>query len=155
MLSQERKIKMASKRVKQSIILSVSVMKGCYRHIQVSVNEDLEALADIILWAFDFDNDHAHAFFMDNKAWSNYDCYYMAEVDEDEMYRHTCDFKLHQLGLTKGKAFKFVFDFGDDWEFNCKVLRIVYEDTKDAELIRAVGEPPEQYPDYDDFEDDE
>ena len=109
----------------------------------------------IILWAFDFDNDHAHAFFMDNKAWSNYDCYYMAEVDEDEMYRHTCDFKLHQLGLTKGKAFKFVFDFGDDWEFNCKVLRIVYEDTKDAELIRAVGEPPEQYPDYDDFEDDE
>ena len=41
------------------------------------------------------------------------------------------------------------------WEFNCKVLRIVYEDTKDAELIRAVGEPPEQYPDYDDFEDDE
>lgn len=96
---------MASKRVKQSIILSVSVMKGCYRHIQVSVNEDLETLADIILWAFDFDNDHAHAFFMDNKAWSNYDCYYMAEVDEDEMYRHTCDFKLHQLGLTKGKAF--------------------------------------------------
>ena len=86
MLSQERKIKMASKRVKQSIILSVSVMKGCYRHIQVSVNEDLETLADIILWAFDFDNDHAHAFFMDNKAWSNYDCYYMAEVDEDEMY---------------------------------------------------------------------
>ena len=83
---------MASKRVKQSIILSVSVMKGCYRHIQVSVNEDLETLADIILWAFDFDNDHAHAFFMDNKAWSNYDCYYMAEVDEDEMYRHTCDF---------------------------------------------------------------
>ena len=53
------------------------------------------------------------------------------------------------------KRFKFVFDFGDDWEFNCKVLRIVYEDTKDAELIRAVGEPPEQYPDYDDFEDDE
>ena len=39
---------MASKRVKQSIILSVSVMKGCYRHIQVSVNEDLETLADII-----------------------------------------------------------------------------------------------------------
>ena len=103
MLSQERKIKMASKRVKQSIILSVSVMKGCYRHIQVSVNEDLETLADIILWAFDFDNDHAHAFFMDNKAWSNYDCYYMAEVDEDEMYRHTCDLSFISLDLQREK----------------------------------------------------
>lgn len=51
---------MASKRVKQSIILSVSVMKGCYRHIQVSVNEDLETLADIILWAFDFDQREKH-----------------------------------------------------------------------------------------------
>lgn len=140
---------MAGKRIKQSIVLSVSVEKGCYRHIRVSVNETLEVLADIILWAFDFENDHAHAFFMDNKPWSHIDCFYMAEVDEDNEFNHTCDFKLHELGLEKGDAFKFVFDFGDDWHFQCKVLRIIDEDCKNPEITKCVGEPPVQYPDYD------
>ena len=58
---------MSTKKVNKSAVLSVSIGKGCYRHIQVSLNESLEELADIILWAFDFCNDHAHAFFMDNK----------------------------------------------------------------------------------------
>lgn len=147
---------MANKKIKQSVVLSVSAEKGCYRHIQVSVNETLETLADIILWAFDFLNDHAHAFFMDNKAWSDTDCYYMAEVDEDEEYRHTCDYKLHQLNLQKSDKFLFIFDFGDDWHFQCKVLRVIDEDTKEAEILRSVGEPPEQYPDFDyDYYDDE
>lgn len=140
---------MAKKRIKQSIVLSVSLKKGCYRHIQFSVNKTLEDLADIILWVFDFDNDHAHAFFMDNKAWSDADCYYMAEVDEDEEYRHTCDVKLYELALQKDDRFLFVFDFGDDWQFQCKVLRLIDEDTKEPEILRSVGESPEQYPDYD------
>jgi len=133
---------------KQSVVLSVSIKKGCYRHIKVSANDTLEELADTILWAFDFDNDHAHAFFMDNRAWSDDDCYYMAEVAEDEDYRCTCDYKLCQIGLQKGDVFKFVFDFGDDWQFQCKVLRIIDECTNEAEIIRIVGEPPMQYPDY-------
>ena len=93
---------------------------------------------------------------MDNKAWSDTDCYYMAEVDEDEEYRHTCDYKLHQLNLQKSDKFLFIFDFGDDWHFQCKVLRVIDEDTKEAEILRSVGEPPEQYPDFDyDYYDDE
>ncbi len=139
---------MATKKEMKSIILSVSVATGCYRHIRVSVNETLEGLADIIIWAFDFDNDHAHAFFMDNKAWSDYDCYYMAEMDEGEEYRHTCDVTLSQLRLQKDNKFKFIFDFGDEWEFQCKVLRIIEEDTAEAEIIKSVGESPEQYPIY-------
>ena len=85
---------------------------------------------------------------MDNKAWSNHDCYYMAEVDEENKYRHTCDVNLSKLGLQKNDKFKFVFDFGDDWEFQCRVLRIIDEDTDAATMIRAVGESPEQYPDH-------
>ena len=45
---------MSTKKVNKSAVLSVSIGKGCYRHIQVSLNESLEELADIILWAFDF-----------------------------------------------------------------------------------------------------
>lgn len=139
---------MAMKKVNSSVVLSVSIGKGCYRHIQLSLNETLEELADTIIWAFDFCNDHAHAFFMDNKAWSNCNCYFMAEVDEDDEYPHTCDVKLSKLGLQKDDKFKFIFDFGDEWEFQCKVLRIIDEDTDDAMIIRMVGAPPEQYPEY-------
>lgn len=135
-------------RNKQAIIFSVSAGKGCYRHICVSSNETLEDLADIILYAFDFFNDHAHAFFMNNCVWSYKDCYYMKEVDLEDEYRHTCDYKLCQLGLEKGDVFKFVFDFGDDWNFQCKVLRIIYADMEEEKIIKSVGKSPEQYPDY-------
>lgn len=140
---------MSNKRIQESIVLSVSVGKGCYRHIQISVNETLEELADIILWAFDFYNDHAHAFFMNNQPWTNADCFYMAEVDEEEKYRHTCDYTLHQLNLQKNDKFLFLFDFGDEWRFQCRVLRTDNKDIDKATIVRMVGESPEQYPDYD------
>lgn len=132
-------------KTEKSTVLSVSVGKGCYRHIKVSMDETLEDLADIILDAFDFDNDHAHAFFMDNKVWSEEDCYYVASVDIYEEYRHTCDYKLYQLKLQKNDKFKFVFDFGDEWRFQCSVLRFIDEETVVPTIVRAVGEPPEQY----------
>ena len=49
-------IHMAMKKVNSSVVLSVSIGKGCYRHIQLSLNETLEELADTIIWAFDFCN---------------------------------------------------------------------------------------------------
>ncbi|MEB8419027.1 plasmid pRiA4b ORF-3 family protein [Enterococcus casseliflavus] len=66
----------------------------------------------------------------------------------DDEYRHTCDYKLCQLGLKKGDTFKFIFDFGDDWRFQCKVLRIIYDDMEEEKIIKRVGKSPEQYPDY-------
>lgn len=133
----------------QSLVLSISLRPRCYRHIQISKSATLEELADAILDAFEFFNDHAHAFFMDNSAWSMRDCYFMAEVDEDEEYRHTSDYTLAKLSLQKGDAFKFVFDFGEDWRFQCKVLREEAEDLDLPEVIRAIGEAPQQYPDWD------
>lgn len=136
------------KRQSKSIILSVSLGRDCYRHIEVPDEASLEELAGIILDAFAFDNDHAHAFFLDNRAWSDAACYYMAEVDEDGEFPHTCDCLLYQLLLKKGDAFKFLFDFGDEWVFQCKVLRVESPGAAQARVIRAVGEAPEQYPDY-------
>ncbi len=131
-----------------SVVLSVSAGKGCYRHIRVSEADTLEELAEIILCAFEFDNDHAHAFFMSNRIWDDSDCYYMEGIGEGEGYRYTCDYTLQQIGLKRGDTFKFVFDFGYEWKFRCKVLRVEDVATESAELIKSVGEPPEQYPDY-------
>ena len=41
-----------------SYIISVSVGTGCYRHLRISGCETLNDLAEAILRAFDFDNDH-------------------------------------------------------------------------------------------------
>ena len=103
------------------LVISVKQGTGCYRHLKVPKKMKLDALADAILWSFDFLNDHAHAFFMDNCAWSDRDCYYMDEVDEENEFPHTCDHDLTVLRV--GQKFNFVLDFGDDWRFDCSVLR--------------------------------
>lgn len=134
-----------------SYVISVSLGTGCYRHIQISEKSTLEELSSAILDAFDFDNDHAHAFFMDNTSWSKYDCYYIDGMDGDR--RTTNKFRLRELGLYKGKKFKYIFDFGDEWTFQCSALKVVKKDTKTPVVIRSVGEAPMQYG-YDEWDED-
>lgn len=136
-----------------SYVISVSAGTGCYRHIQISQKASLFRLHAAILEAFEFDDDHAHAFFMDNRVWSQYDAYYSMKMDGDE--RLTKGRKLENLDLKKGSQFKYVFDFGDEWRFQCKVLRELEEDTKTPLVIRSVGESPEQYPDWEEYEDED
>jgi len=151
------KMKMRAKKPEEnmSFVISVSLDKGCYRHIQITQEATLEELSSVILQAFAFDDDHMHAFFMDNKAWSEADCYYMNPMDEKEGNdeRHTCDYMLHQVMQT-GSKFKYVFDFGDNWQFQCKVLSEKPWDAPSpgdtlldsyALVLREVGEAPAQY----------
>ena len=48
--------------------------------------------------------------------------------------------------------FKYLFDFGDEWRFQCRVMRELEEKTKSFRVIKAVGDPPAQYPGWDDEE---
>ena len=135
-----------------SYVISISLGTGCYRHIQISKSATLYKLHEAILDAFEFIDDHAHAFFMDNKIWSQADAYYSMKMDGHE--RLTKGRKLERLNLAKGSQFKYVFDFGEEWRFQCKVLRELEEDTKSPLVLREVGEAPIQYgePDWDDSE---
>ena len=134
-------------------IISVKFKKGCYRHIQIPKTETLAELADVILWSFDFENDHAHAFFMDNLFWSDADSYFLSFVSDDGEERYTENVYLDILSVKQ--KFKFIFDFGDEWRFECQVLREIEAEDEGAYLVREVGTPPEQYPDYDSFDDEE
>lgn len=137
----------------RSYVVAVSLGKGCYRHIRISACDTLEDLHDAILQAYAFDDEHMHAFFMDNKYWSRGDAYYDRRGGDDE--RYTCDYRLGQLGLAVGTPFKYLFDFGDEWRFQCKVLKELNEKTEEAAVIRSVGKAPEQYPENPDDWDDE
>ena len=53
---------------KKTYVISVSLMKGCYRHITIASNKTLDELSLAILSAFDFDNDHLHAFYKKRKS---------------------------------------------------------------------------------------
>ena len=136
----------------ESFVISVSLGTGCYRHIQISANATLYKLHQAILKAFEFEDDHEHAFFMDNHVWSPADAYFSSKAEAGD--RLTKKYTLKKLQLAKGQKFKYVFDFGDEWEFQCKVLRELEEDTKTPLVIRSVGESPEQYPDWEEDEDD-
>ena len=131
----------------RSYMISVSLGTGCYRHIQISKSATLYKLHEAILDAFEFIDDHAHAFFMDNKTWSQADAYYSMKMDGHE--RLTKGRKLEKLNLAKDNQFKYVFDFGEEWRFQCKILRELEEDTKTPFVVREVGESPEQYPEPD------
>ena len=137
----------------ESFVISVSVRTGCYRHIQISANATLYQLHQAILNAFDFDDDHQHAFFMDNRVWSPVDVYFSSKGKARD--RLTKKYTLQQIALKNGQKFKYLFDFGDEWVFQCKVLRESEERTTVPCVIRSVGEGPEQYPEYDDEEDED
>ena len=138
---------------KKYAVISVSAGTGCYRHVKVPLNKKLSWFADVILDLFEFDNDHLYAFFMNNRLWDDSDAYYFQP--DDYFSRNVEKYKLSEAGITDKKQFKFLFDFGDEWVFQCKVLRIENDGKDDAELLRSVGEPPEQYPDYDDWDEEE
>jgi len=143
-------VRFPGKAAPQSLVISVKQGKGCYRHLRMPSASTLEDLSNAILWAFEFDDDHGHAFYLDNCFWSDAACYMDNRMDEDDEYPHTCDASIALLSV--GQKFKYLFDFGDNWEFDCQVLRTM-EDCDEIELVRVHGQAPEQYPDWD--EDDE
>ena len=136
----------------KSMVISVSLGTGCYRHIQISSHALLSDLSDEILSAFEFDNDHAHAFFMDNRVFSQMHAYYMRGIDDG--FPCTDETALAEAGLRAGQQFKYLFDFGDEWLFQCKILKELDQITDSPKIIRWKGDPPEQYPDWDDEDDD-
>lgn len=132
-----------------SYVISVSLGSGCCRHIQIAGNSTLLELHKAILDAFGFIDDHAHAFFMDNIIWSEQDCYYAAGIESH--YRATGSYTLDQAGLHKEMPFKYIFDFGDEWTFQCRVLKITEQDTVHPVILKSKGKAPAQY----DYPDDE
>ena len=138
-------------------MISVSPYTGCYRHIRVCADITLEELHNIIQDVFLFDNDHLYAFFMDDKAWSSRDAYFSPDNREG---RSAANYRLRDIALFKGKKFLYLFDFGDEWCFECRILRAITENTTGYQILRSKGAAPEQYPDYffddeDDYYDDE
>ncbi len=79
------------------------------------------------------------------------------DADEEEI-RDVRATTLAALELKKGKKFLYLFDYGDEWRFNIKVDAVnPNADPQRAYplLVERVGEPPQQYPVWDENEDED
>jgi hypothetical protein len=137
----------------KSLVLSVSVRTGCHRHIQIDESATLYRLSSAILSAFGFDDDHLHSFFMSNRAWDEDSAYVCPNSDLDGALGFSDKVKLSKFRLIKGDKFLYLFDYGDEWRFQIKVLRVIDEPTKTPVELKSVGYVS-QYPDWDDEEED-
>ena len=119
-----------------------------YCTMEISGKETLDRLCEFILESFDFIHEHLYEFCMDNRMYSE-DSY---QYDPEDGGPST-DIAIDEIGLVKGQNFSLHYDYGDDWMFTIHVQKIDDETKKiSPKLIKAVGHV-EQYPDWDEEED--
>jgi hypothetical protein len=78
--------------------------------------------------------------------------------DNEEVAGDVREVQLDQLELAVGKEFLYIYDFGDDWEFDVQVEAVNDSDVTEDELPRlidAAGEAPSQYEDGEEDDEDE
>lgn len=131
--------------INKSIVFNVKLDKETWRNIQISLSATFEDLHLAIFEAYNFYDEHLYAFFMDNKIWSDENAYW-SPYAEDTPYAN--EIKLSSFNFTKGKKFKYLFDFGDGWKFQIKVVEFLNEDTAKPIIVNTKGEAPPQYPIY-------
>ena len=122
-----------------------------YRVIEISGNDTLDRLCEVILSAFDFSHEHMYEFSMSGRLYSddNYSC------DPEYKGQPSTDTKLDKLELQKGQRFLFHYDFGDDWVFEILVQDIHDEKTRAIAHVTDAKGSVEQYPDYDEWDDED
>ena len=112
-----------------------------YRNIEICGDETLDRLCQIILEAFDFDDEHLYEFCMDNCMYSENS--YQSDPEEDDA---STDIALDKLKLNKGQKFSLHYDFGDDWMFTITIHKInEVEESFEPRIIKSKGQI-QQYP---------
>ncbi|MGM0366592.1 MAG: IS1096 element passenger TnpR family protein [Actinomycetota bacterium] len=126
----------------------VSLCSSIWRKIRIAHYHSLEDLHFAIQEAFDFDHDHLYAFYVGgNQRTGKAIC--GVEVEEEDWTADRA--AIADLKLFKGQKFFYLFDFGDEWWFELKLVDI---DQKSPfpprpEIIAQKGKSPQQYPDWD------
>jgi len=123
----------------------VSLYSGLWRKINISHNHYLSDLHLAIQEAFDFDDDHLYAFYIGGKRKTG-KAIYCAYVEEEG--KTADEINIADLRLFRGQKIFYLFDFGHEWWFDIKLLKIDKESPLPAQpvIVGSEGESPEQYP---------
>ena len=115
------------------------------RTIELRADQTLHDLHLAIQSVFELDDDHAYAFYLNNRAW---DPTFEYGNSERPKTRHASAMRLGALVLRVNKRILYVFDLGNDRRHE---VRYVAEGVADAgvaypRLVSSVGEAPARYP---------
>ncbi|MFP4323824.1 MAG: IS1096 element passenger TnpR family protein [Anaerolineales bacterium] len=122
-------------------VFKVSLGKS-WRRIAINADNPLDFLANAILQAFKFDNDHLYRFEYRNRLgmWEVINHPYMDEPP------FTSIVTVGQLPVQVGQGLTYLFDFGDHWEFDVLFESFDPEtDTPSPKVIETHGRAPKQY----------
>lgn len=133
-------------------VFKVSLGK-CWQQIAIPSHLNLDIFARKILDAFDFCHDHLYRFICRQRTGRtlHINHFYLEEKP------FTDEFIVGDLPLLEGSKMTFLFDFGDNWEFNLILEEIqpVNLKMKEPKILKSYGKPPEQYGYDDQWDDDE
>jgi len=133
--------------------------KSIWRKIALRGSQTLDDLHEAIFDAFDREEEHLYSFYFPKPGSKGrarirnaheYTCSYAAEnAGGDEPGVKTTDAKLTSLGLTRGRKFHYLFDFGDEWwhEITVEQTDAPAEKGKYPRILETHGASPPQYPD--------
>jgi hypothetical protein len=115
--------------------------------IAIPADRSLDDLASIILSAVKFDHDHLYRFSYKNR--------FGASTRVNHPYMDdgpwTSEVSVGDVALLVGQAMTFLFDFGDQWEFDVTLENVdPHVNVRNPKIIEKHGEPPEQYPKWED-----
>jgi hypothetical protein len=123
--------------------------------LEIAANQTLIDLGNAIPLAFGFDDAHLWSFFLSGKAWDRVTEYALhSEADQlgGARRRAAGRVPIREVpfpGVAGKKEFLLLFDYGDEWHFGVKLLRLSEQVQPDARYPRVVasqGDAPPQYP---------
>jgi hypothetical protein len=135
-----------------------------WRVLEVAADQTLVDLGNAIPPAFGFDDAHLWSFFLSGKAWdpaTEGALHSSTELLGGARQRAASRVPIRQVsfpGVAGKKEFLFLFDYGNEWPFGVKLLRLSEQVQPDARYPRVVasqGEAPPQYPEPESDWDDE
>ena len=128
----------------QTIDLDVRIRGyDCVRVLRLNLSDSLYSLHNMIQKAFNFDDDHLFEFYLGRGIFRK--TYTIPEGQTSGEELSVYETKLGDMGLGKGQTFSYLFDFGDSWWFDIKVLQIAEGKVEAPAIIKAENKPPRQY----------
>ena len=146
--------------------VALSHSKRIWRRIEITGNQSLDQLHEIIFSAFDRYDPHMYSFYLTKPGSKARDRFANAPeythpyaVEEDSVWEHK---KLHDASITNisdlnfrvKDRFEYLFDFGDEWlhEITVESVLDLFPQGAYPKITERKGESPPQYPEYDDEE---
>jgi len=132
----------------RSYVLRVNhrALPEVWRDLELAEDNTLEDLHLLIQDSFRWGDDHLYSFFLSGEAWDQ-----GSEIGSpwSEARLHTHQVQMGQMELQEGQVFLYLFDYGDQHEFDVTVLRInpVAPKGEYPRVLDYHGSALPQYPD--------